>query len=346
MKQLFFVAALMVLAVSCVKNPGTDPEESTVDIAHFATSQEFDVPTRAGHVTLVKINDQVVAETDVPMTITLPAHVQTRSLEALCEYLPYAEYPNYLGPNSQYFQVVCFEDSRSGDYDYNDLVIHVKYQASGDLFGFGVQPVALGSVKSIKLGCVVYKGTTQVFNGLITPEGKDCRAQHFESKEGFVNTVGNTVNWSGNGGNRIFLGSTMRNWNVTRIPGSGSMSVEWFIEVDNGQRLYALSTHYLKQSFDKNNLPYGLVITNTGSEFRDEKGSLCGYDWFNYPKESVHIKEVYPELWTWMTTSGATYDFAAIYDGRNVPAKAFPASSLGVFLTKTTNVLNESFLQN
>lgn len=38
------------------------------------------------------------------------------------------------------FQVICFEDSYEGDYDYNDLVIHVLYQQKGNIFGFGVQP--------------------------------------------------------------------------------------------------------------------------------------------------------------------------------------------------------------
>lgn len=128
-----------------------------------------------------------------------------------------------------------------------------------------------------------------------------------------------------------YLGSTIRNWDVSKIEGNGPMRVEWYIEVDNGVELYALSTAYLNDSFDKDKLPYGLVITATGTEYVDENGGyLCGFDWFNYPRESVHIKEVYPELWNWLTTD-SSYDFADIYDGRNVPANACPAADLGLF---------------
>lgn len=105
-----------------------------------------------------------------------------------------------------------------------------------------------------------------------------------------------------------YLGSTIRNWDVSKIEGNGPMRVEWYIEVDNGVELYALSTAYLNDSFDKDKLPYGLVITATGTEYVDENGGyLCGFDWFNYPRESVHIKEVYPELWNWLTTD-SSYD--------------------------------------
>lgn len=71
--------------------------------------------------------------------------------------------------------MVCFEDSRSGDYDYNDLVIHVKYQWSGTRFGFGVHPIALGSTKEVRLGAVVYKGSTRIFKGLLAPGNADAR---------------------------------------------------------------------------------------------------------------------------------------------------------------------------
>lgn len=71
--------------------------------------------------------------------------------------------------------MVCFEDSRSGDYDYNDLVIHVKYQWNGTRFGFGVHPIALGSTKEVRLGAVVYKGSTRIFKGLLAPGNADAR---------------------------------------------------------------------------------------------------------------------------------------------------------------------------
>ena len=280
-----------------------------------------------------------LAEAESPMTIWVPRMTLTRSDEGLTTtFVPRDEYPNFAGNKSQLFQVVCFEDSRRGDYDYNDLVIHVLYQTRQNIFGFGVQPVALGSTKSIKLGCVVYKGGKRVFKGLITPDGADCRSQYFKSMEGTLNTYDKANIKVGE-----YLGSTIRNWDVSKIEGDGVMRVEWYIEVDNGVELYALSTAYLNDSFDKDKLPYGLVITTTGTEYVDEKGGyLCGFDWFNYPRESVHIKEVYPEMWNWLTTDNS-YNFADIYDGRNVPANACPAADLGLFEARTIDVTNRKY---
>ena len=249
------------------------------------------------------------------------------------------KYPNFAGNKSQLFQVVCFEDSRRGDYDYNDLVIHVLYQTrQGTFFGFGVQPVALGSTKSIKLGCVVYKGGKRIFKGLITPRRCRLPVAVFQVDGGNAQYL-RQGQYQGRG----YLGSTIRNWDVSKIEGNGPMRVEWYIEVDNGVELYALSTAYLNDSFDKDKLPYGLVITTTGTEYVDEKGGyLCGFDWFNYPRESVHIKEVYPEMWNWLTTDNS-YNFADIYDGRNVPANACPAADLGLFEARTIDVTNRKY---
>ena len=331
---------LAFLAASCIEKSDVRPGSPVdVDIDHYQTAGTYDVPVKEGCITVVKAYGVTLAEAESPMTIWVPRMTLTRSDEGLTTtFVPRDEYPNFAGNKSQLFQVVCFEDSRRGDYDYNDLVIHVLYQTRQNIFGFGVQPVALGSTKSIKLGCVVYKGGKRIFKGLITPEGADCRSQYFKSMEGTLNTYDKANIKVGE-----YLGSTIRNWDVSKIEGNGPMRVEWYIEVDNGVELYALSTAYLNDSFDKDKLPYGLVITTTGTEYVDEKGGyLCGFDWFNYPRESVHIKEVYPEMWNWLTTD-SSYNFADIYDGRNVPANACPAADLGLFEARTIDVTNRKY---
>lgn len=328
--------------ISCNKAVGPAGDGDKIDLKNVVSTREYTVPIQQGKVSVVYAGDEIVAATDEPMTILLPKECVTRASSGTVrvEYLTEKDF-NELGVGlgtMKLFQVVAFEDSRKGDYDYNDLVIHVLYQTRQNIFGFGVQPVALGSTKSIKLGCVVYKGGKRVFKGLITPDGADCRSQYFKSMEGTLNTYDKVNIKVGE-----YLGSTIRNWDVSKIEGNGPMRVEWYIEVDNGVELYALSTAYLNDSFDKDKLPYGLVITATGTEYVDENGGyLCGFDWFNYPRESVHIKEVYPELWNWLTTD-SSYDFADIYDGRNVPANACPAADLGLFEARTIDVTNRKY---
>lgn len=174
MYRSILAVACAVLAVSCVKNPGSetpDPGTDTPDVSHFQTAEQYTVPTKAGQITTVKMNGVTLAEASSPMKIWIPRYAQTKAAAAPeVIYTPADEYPNgFAGNKAQLFQVVCFEDSRSGDYDYNDLVIHVKYQWSGTRFGFGVHPIALGSTKEVRLGAVVYKGSTRIFKGLLAP---------------------------------------------------------------------------------------------------------------------------------------------------------------------------------
>ena len=343
MKKILLAALVITVTVSCVRKDDVSPATNTpdVDVNRFITTEEFAIPIRENFVTVVKQNGEVIAEADTPMTILVPKQSQVRSSGLTCEYIPSEEYPNFIGNNSKLYQIICFEDSRSGDYDYNDLVIHVKYQRSGNIFGFGVQPIALGSAKPIKLGCVVYMGDTKIYEELITPNDADCRSQFFDGQEGYINTYGTTVNQTAK--RNAYMRSAIRNWNTAKNGWHKTAPrVEWFIEVDGGTRLYALSTKYLSESFNKDALPYGIIITNTGTEYTDRNGTKCGYDWFNYPQENKHIKDVYPELWNWLTTN-ASYNFADIYDGRNIPAMAFPASDLGLFEVEDVNVCHPQY---
>lgn len=355
MYRLILAVACAVLAVSCVKNPGSetpDPGTDTPDVSHFQTAEQYTVPTKAGQITTVKMNGVTLAEASSPMKIWIPRYARTKAVAAPeVIYTPADEYPNgFAGNKAQLFQVVCFEDSRSGDYDYNDLVIHVKYQWNGTRFGFGVHPIALGSTKEVRLGAVVYKGSTRIFKGLLAPGNADARTQYFQSQAGFINTgadrqINQRIDGRVTGWNQ-YLGSTCRCWDLSKIADDGAVRVEWYIQVDGDVELYALSTAYLNQSFDKQGRPYGLVITQTGSSYTEDGKGVVGLDWFNYPCENTPISEVYPELWNWLTGS-ASYDFSEIYDRDAVPANAFPAADLGLFRTKSdVNVTDGKYLQN
>ena len=143
-----------------------------------------------------------------------------------------------------------------------------------------------------------------------------------------------------------YLGSTCRCWDLSKIADDGAVRVEWYIQVDGGTELYALSTAYLNQSFDKQGRPYGLVITQTGTSYTQQGMGVVGHDWFNYPCEGISISQVYPELWNWLTSS-AFYDFSEIYSAQT-PANAFPAAELKLYETTkgNVNVTDGKYLQN
>lgn len=349
---LLYLIIFSLFLSSCVKsnvgkNELPDNETKTEVILRMQTSKEYTVPVKEGYVTQVVFSGEVVATAVEPMTILLPiTSAVTKVVDDLTlVYVPKAQYPNTIENESSLFQVICFEDSKETDYDYNDLVIHVYYKTKGNIFGFGVQPVALGSSKSFKLGCAVYKGETQVFKGLITQGDNDCRKQYFEGKEGMFNTI--TPNFfpknSQIPGWHEYLGSSIRNWDMSKIEGSGANRVEWYILVGNDEH-FALSTQYLNSSLNTDMLPYGLVFTNVGAVYY-EGSKEVGHDWFNYPKETCHINDVYPQLWEWMT-KGTNYNFSEIYDQNNIPAKAFDAAGYNLFQSKSIDVCDKKYLQN
>lgn len=341
MKKVFVFLTLAVLFSSCADKIKKGDTPDVKEVEKFLTAETLNIPVKQGYVTTVTANGDTIACVNTPMQVMVP-----RTNDIKITYTPQDEYPNSFTENkAKLYQVVCFEDSKSGDYDYNDLVIHVKYQTKGDIFGFGVHPIALGSTKPIKLGCAVYKGSTLVFKGLITPDGKNCREQYFQNQQGFINSVGTTINQS-NGGWNQYLGSTIRNWDTSKIPGDGAMRVEWYIQVDGNTELYALSTAYINQSLDTNGLPCGLVITNTGLTYTEPNGTLSGNDWFAYPQESKHMKDVYPEIWKWLTEGASYSKFSDFYNG-TIPANAYPATTLWLYMvTADADVCQGQYRQN
>lgn len=357
MRKLLSILVAGVMFGACSK--GVDSNFTKDDVTRLVTTEEFKVPVENEKVTIVMVGVDTIAVAYSEFPILIPRGIE-----------PQVSYMDVDGGTSQknlsrayddtfinkvdvgvnkakLFQVICFEDSRKGDFDYNDLVIHVKYEQRGNIFGFGVQPVALGAIKDIKLGCDVYKGTDKVFSDLIT-KYKTCREQMFNDGEGneyegFLNVMHNEINFDRN---KTFLGSTIRSWDISKLKGEGAMRVEWFIEVDGGTRLYALSTEHLKESLDENKLPYGLVITETGMQYEDGASGIHGKDWFNYPRETKHIKDVYPEIWEWMN-GRKEYD-GKIYDaGREVcPEGAYNANELGVYVIKNDSEVCSAGRQN
>lgn len=251
MYKSILAVACAVLAVSCVKNSGSetpDPGTDTPDVSHFQTAEQYAVPTKAGQITTVKMNGVTLAEASSPMKIWIPRYARTKAAAAPeVIYTPADEYPNgFAGNKAQLFQVVCFEDSRSGDYDYNDLVIHVKYQWNGTRFGFGVHPIALGSTKEVRLGAVVYKGSTRIFKGLLAP-GMRMPGPSISSRRPALSIPAPTgqINQRIDGrvtGWNQYLGSTCRCWDLSKIADDGAVRVEWYIQVDGDVELLALST--------------------------------------------------------------------------------------------------------
>lgn len=324
MKRLvFFIAAAGMLA-ACKHDPVEGiPQTGNLDMNNVVTTRTLSVPVETGRVAVVRSGGQVLATADSPAEVLVPkdAPIEIRQLTP--------EEFNLTGlevNTSRLWQVIAFEDSRHGDYDYNDLVIHVKYESrksnwyeNTQVVRVAVHPVALGSTKTIALGYDVYAGTEKVKSEMVT---QDCRATLFGGRTGMLNTL--TKNFDCD--YFVYKNSTD---DPILCPAGRAVAVNWFIIVDGGVRLNALSTVYTTSLVNADNRPYGIVTTHTGYQYTQEDQGIVGLDWFNYPKENVSIDKVYPEFGRWLVGE-YTGTFQSMYSDDK--ENSFNAAGLGVYV--------------
>ncbi len=287
MKKYLLLAVLF--ASACRNEPSVIPDAAHVDMDNITTTAEFAVPVREGMTTVVcNAAGDEIARTSVPLTILLDK-AETPSL-AYVESVAGEE--NQIRTNL--WQVVAFEDSLVGDYDYNDFVFHVKYELSGRNFFIGIQPIALGSTKKIRLGCDLWQNGRYLREGIIVAE--NCRDKFFPGTE---NRMINTFNVE-----KEFCVFDYKPYFRSNLivldDATHPVYVNWFIEVDNDLRLYAVSTARTSGMLDGNKRPYGLVFTSTGNSYEQAGQGTVGHDWFNYPQETVPIDRVYPLFGKWL----------------------------------------------
>ena len=292
MKKVILAVASIALWASCIEDEKDYSQIIETRVANCETSQDFDVPIKEGYTTFVTYGEDTIAVANEPITIRIPRNtaVSTRAGDGInISYDVLKE-----GVETTYaktWQAVMFEDTQNGDYDYNDLIIHVQNTASNHAYqhpdetwqSIKIQPIALGSIKTIKLGCILSDGSEHIISN-------DVRTDLFSGKQGFINTVDDNTPI------RYRLSSTnIQNYAFAKTEQKAAW-VAWFIEVD-GKRMYAASSDIDYKVYDmvnKENMPYGLAVASGNGTFSypQEKNSLfetyLGFsDWINGKASSI-----------------------------------------------------------
>lgn len=191
------IFAFLLATVSCVSKQDMNTPGSDIRIDEsFLLTESFDVPLKSGSITLVLCDGDTLAKTDINMTISIPKVLSdTKSYEGRgvdIKYVEYDQMPMFEHGSgvAESNQVLIFEDTRFGDYDYNDVVLYVKHRikVSGgkrycDVY---VKPIALGSAKRLEFGYVDISG-----NGRNAFLSHNVRDDFFNSEKGFINTTTN-----------------------------------------------------------------------------------------------------------------------------------------------------------
>lgn len=272
MKAIYLVMALFLIITSCDRKQIY--KAPVVDNWLATETQHIEVPD--GKIALVRYYGDTLAIVTETADIVVPKGIATTRSEKEPISIEYLNNNNNFGSKYQIWQVIAFEDSEYGDYDYNDLVIHTRILQNASTTEFCIHPIALGSIKKIKLGVRIKDTDVILF--------ENCREELFEGLEGFINTKLEGVRHKYEGTKKF----------KENIPCTYGKDVNWFIEVDNGKRLYAVSKNY--PSLNSQRMAYGLILMNINDFYTFGNEKTCGGDWFNYPQEKVHINEVYPQF--------------------------------------------------
>lgn len=250
MKKLLFVVFVSALFVSCVDQPDVpnnnkETDKEKIEIADgLTTTMDYDVPVVDGQITTVSYNGMLLARTSTPLTIKVPKAAIARSSNTLS--VKYSE-GHASQPFSNLWQTVMFEDSKNGDWDYNDIVIHTNYKISGNKLSVGIHPIALGSSKHIKIGFRWTQGGQS--DEVIVAE--NSREELFGGMQGFINTRAYDIHYD----------SFVKTIDVTLNNETSAVNIDWFIIVDHKIKLFAVNQSGEKCIDDKG-MPFGFALTD------------------------------------------------------------------------------------
>lgn len=172
MKKVVYVLSCVLLFLSC--NNKDVYKAPDVDLDLLKPYEDMEVIVPEGYASIVNYMMILWPFVAYSTTISVPAYWASK-LSRVSENSPIT-IENVKNENNYYqgvlntWQVVVFEDSREGDYDYNDLVIHVNWSIRENNYTISVQPIALGSSKKIKLGFEKMDGNISNVNDVIVAE--------------------------------------------------------------------------------------------------------------------------------------------------------------------------------
>lgn len=203
-----------------IANLNAIPNVNIAEVSSFKMTQKYNVPVQAGKVTVITKGNDTLAITDHAITINIPktasvvnqvsSNAKTRGASVedtdidkiVVQYKDINSLTGFVPGTAKTNQetIMMFEDSPVNcDYDYNDVVLLVKYQTTTDgngqnIVNIAVKPLAYGAKYNIKFG-FDYKGdSTTTDKTIVAPSStgivlsNNVKKDFFDNRE--VNTTG------------------------------------------------------------------------------------------------------------------------------------------------------------
>lgn len=290
--NLIFLTIAAIVA-GCDRHNVYQP--TVVDFANIAPFAAYEVPVKEGAVTIVTYGNDTLAITGIPMTINIPKEALMPKVKSSDELgVSYSNEPKFEGYKDcgtiRTDCVLMFEDTRSGDEDYNDLIIWVKKTENKKWSNntvsceFKITPIALGAMKDFKLGVENELGTEFILV-------ENCRKELFNEERGFINTEVNVAP-------KIYPVKTVKTGEWKFNPSVGNTTMNWFIETSD-ERMYIAETDKtvnqsnLQKFGNEKGRPYGIAFPTTGSNIFKYGGPF-------YATECTPIQQVYRNFEDWI----------------------------------------------
>ncbi|MBR6286705.1 MAG: DUF4842 domain-containing protein [Bacteroidaceae bacterium] len=348
-KSLLLFAASALFMASCTQEDLSKGKNETskwyenvnVDLENIVPTRSVEIPVPAGKGAIVLSNNgDTLSVIDKTRSIDIPASLYvgnnaTRATESQepAKYKNYAieikyidlEDINLYGPKDFYYEVVAFEDLNADDYDYNDLIFHSVLSFSADrMTRLRIQPIALGAKNTIDLTIKFFKTDKEgsVISKLQEVTIKDVRKSLFkDNTKDFINTDSATI--ASNGGLTAYpfaydKGLWFNDPSIEYIDVVYSIYVhetgKTYTSVPMTQRLASSipsEGREFNTSFDRNNIPFGLVFSDIYGGKIFQSDHPCGADWWIYPTERTDIQTVYPNFREWLEGEHATFDWSS-----------------------------------
>ena len=314
MKKIIYFVSLIAIFCSCSHDGELYSYETVnANLDKYLTDKAVSVTVPSGSIAVVRMGGDTLSITTESKDVIVPKYA-TPTIDYYSETASAATRatdPSYYNQlknkaNDNMWQVIAFEDSKNGDYDYNDLIVHNKYLISGNQLTIYIHPVALGAAKTINYGYELYKKDGDSYTKIGGDEISNVRKNLFLGSDpgGFINTEAYQRHYDGYTYSKTFTVS------------SNALSdyyIVSYITTDNStDKIYAINKVNFKEAdlFDVKGRPYALVLHGVSSNgyfqpnYSEQHGNV-GFDWFQYPMERVSIDDCY-DLSGWIQSSNTS----------------------------------------
>ena len=181
-------------------------EDINANLDKFITEKEYTVNVPEGAVAVVTMGEDdmdMLSVTSTTKEVTVPKYMtptityvypKSHGMKSVKKSVSTTEDTGlynelYGSQKDSYWQVIAFEDSKDGDYDYNDLIVHNKYVLENGSLSIYIQPVALGAQKTINFGYELYKKSKSGYSLVSSDVINDVRNNLFVGKKRMASSI-------------------------------------------------------------------------------------------------------------------------------------------------------------